>query len=173
MVIYAGDRKRYDGVFGVPLQRLLAKERRETPLVLSRLLQEIEQRGVDYSGLYILCGSVEKKRLLREELELNVAQADLGVEAVPDTNVLTCLVKDFLRELPEPLISTPIYSMIVEAFSVVLPNDPQGNRRLLLRVIDCLSTPNKVSGNFTASLTALKDQAKRILFVYSVPLCLS
>ncbi|VDM97968.1 unnamed protein product [Thelazia callipaeda] len=134
---------RYDGVFGVPLQRLVAKEGRETPLVLSRLLQEIELRGVNHSGLYILCGSLEKKRILREELELSVERAQLSVDAVPDTNVLTCLVKDFLRELPEPLISTSIYCMIVEAFSVALPNDPQGNRRLLLRVIDCLPTPNK------------------------------
>ncbi|EJD73645.1 rho GTPase-activating protein syd-1 [Loa loa] len=134
---------RYDGLFGIPLQRLVAREGRETPLVLSRLLQEIEHRGVDYSGLYILCGSLEKKRMLREELEINVERARLNVEAVPDTNVLACLVKDFLRELPEPLISTSIYNMIVEAFSVALPNDPRGNRRLLLRVIDCLPAANK------------------------------
>ncbi|VBB31336.1 unnamed protein product, partial [Acanthocheilonema viteae] len=134
---------RHDGLFGIPLQQLVEREGRETPLVLSRLLQEIEHRGVDYSGLYILCGSLEKKRMLREELELNVERARLSVEAVPDTNVLACLVKDFLRELPEPLISISIYSMIVEAFSVALPNDPRGNRRLLLRVIDCLPTPNK------------------------------
>lgn len=86
--------------------------------------------------------------MLREELELNVERARLSVEAVPDTNVLACLVKDFLRELPEPLISTSIYSMIVEAFSVALPNDPRGNRRLLLRVIDCLPAPNKVHFKF-------------------------
>uniref|UniRef100_A0A0R3Q6H4 Rho-GAP domain-containing protein n=1 Tax=Brugia timori TaxID=42155 RepID=A0A0R3Q6H4_9BILA len=121
---------RYDGLFGIPLQRLVAREGRETPLILSRLLQEIEHRGIDYSGLYIhvtVCGSLEKKRMLREELELNVERARLNVEAVPDTNVLACLVKDFLRELPEPLISTSIYNMIVEAFSVALPNDPRGN----------------------------------------------
>ncbi|KHN82001.1 Rho GTPase-activating protein syd-1 [Toxocara canis] len=134
---------RYDGLFGVPLQRLVAKDRRETPLVLARLIQEIEHRGLDYSGLYILCGSVEKKRLLREELEASVESTELNIEAVPDTNILTCLVKDFLRELPEPLVPTSIYSMLVEAFSVALPNDPQGNRQLLLRVIDCLPTPNK------------------------------
>ncbi|VDK88426.1 unnamed protein product [Litomosoides sigmodontis] len=148
---------RYDGIFGIPLQQLVAREGRETPLVLSRLLQEIEQRDVDYSGLYILCGSLEKKRMLREELELNVERARLSVEAVPDTNVLASLVKDFLRELPEPLVSTSIYSMIVEAFSVALPNDPQGNRRLLLRVIDCLPAPNK------NTLVQIMDHLKMVM----------
>uniref|UniRef100_A0A915B7U2 Rho-GAP domain-containing protein n=1 Tax=Parascaris univalens TaxID=6257 RepID=A0A915B7U2_PARUN len=148
---------RYDGLFGVPLQRLVARDRRETPLVLARLIQEIEHRGLDYSGLYILCGSVEKKRLLREELETNVERTELNIEAVPDTNVLTCLVKDFLRELPEPLIPISIYSMLVEAFSVALPNDPQGNRQLLLRVIDCLPTPNK------NTLILVMDHLKSVL----------
>lgn len=90
-------------------------------------------------------GSVEKKRMLRDELEFNVEKAELSVNAVPDTNVLTCLVKDFLRELPEPLISISIYGMLVDALAVSLPNDPQDNRQLLLRVIDCLPTPNKVT----------------------------
>lgn len=31
----------------------MARDRRETPLVLARLIQEIEHRGLDYSGLYI------------------------------------------------------------------------------------------------------------------------
>ncbi|VDK55814.1 unnamed protein product [Anisakis simplex] len=148
---------RYDGLFGVPLQRLVARDRRETPLILARLIQEIEQRGLDYSGLYILCGSVEKKRLLREELEASVERTELTVEAIPDTNVLTCLVKDFLRELPEPLVPTSIYSMLVEAFAVALPNDPQGNRQLLLRVIDCLPTPNK------NTLILVMDHLKSVL----------
>lgn len=94
--------------------------------------------------MFSVSGSEEKKRVLRSELENNVEAADLSVDVVPDTNVLACLVKDFLRELPEPLIPISIYSMLVDAFSVTLPNDPQGNQQLLLRIIDCLPTPNKV-----------------------------
>lgn len=118
---------------------------------------------------FLVCGSVEKKRLLREELEANVERTELNVEAVPDTNVLTCLVKDFLRELPEPLIPTSIYSMLVEAFSVALPNDPQGNRQLLLRVIDCLPTPNKAS--FCLGIASVRNCCAlfcfRLTFLYS------
>lgn len=134
---------RLDGVFGTPLSRLAQRERRDTPIVVTRLIQEIEKRGVDYNGLYILCGSVEKKRMLRDELEANPLGTDLTMDSIPDTNVLACLVKDFLRELPEPLITTQIHTMLLDAASVALPNDIHGNRQLVLRIVDCLPTSNK------------------------------
>ncbi|CAB3411317.1 unnamed protein product [Caenorhabditis bovis] len=130
---------RLDGVFGVPLSRLIHRERRDTPIVLTRLIQEIEKRGVDNNGLYVLCGSVEKKRMLRDELEANPLGTELGADSIPDTNVIACLVKDFLRELPEPLISPQIHAMLLDAASVALPNDVQANRALVLRIIDCLT----------------------------------
>ncbi|KJH47296.1 RhoGAP domain protein [Dictyocaulus viviparus] len=134
---------RMDGVFGVPLTRLLSREMRETPIALTRLIQEIERRGVDCNGLYVcmlimklVCGSVEKKRVLRDELEINPLECDLSADSVPDIN-------DFLRELPEPLIPPQIYAMLIDAGGVTLPNDTHGNRQLVLRIIDCLALPNK------------------------------
>ncbi|KAE9415241.1 hypothetical protein Angca_005064 [Angiostrongylus cantonensis] len=134
---------RMDGVFGVPLGRLLSREMRETPIAFTRLIQEVERRGVDYNGLYVLCGSVEKKRVLRDELEANPLGCELNTDSVPDTNVLACLIKDFLRELPEPLIPPQIYAMLVDAGAVTLPNDIHGNRQLVLRIVDCLALPNR------------------------------
>ncbi|KAF8361719.1 syd-1 [Pristionchus pacificus] len=135
---------RMDGSFGVPLARLLQREHRETPLVLFRLMAEIEKRGVDYGGLYILCGAVEKKRLVRDELESNAVEADITVDGVPDTNVLACLIKvDFLRELPDPLIPPHIHNMLLDAASMANPNDVEGNRQMVFRIIDCLSLANK------------------------------
>ncbi|EGT58716.1 hypothetical protein CAEBREN_30494 [Caenorhabditis brenneri] len=134
---------RLHGVFGIPLSRLVQRERRDTPIVLTRLIQEIEKRGVDYSGLYVLCGSDEKKRMLRAELESNPLGTELNAECIPDTNVITCLIKDFLRELPEPLISPQIHGMLLEAASVALPNDIQANRTLVLKIIDCLQLSAK------------------------------
>ncbi|CAD6193999.1 unnamed protein product [Caenorhabditis auriculariae] len=134
---------RMDGVFGAPLSRLVQRERRDTPIILTRLIQEIEKRGVDYNGLYILCGSVEKKRMLRDELEANPLGTELSFDSIPDTNVLACLVKDFLREIPEPLITPQIHGMLIDAASVALPNDIQGNRQLILRIVDCLPTTSK------------------------------
>ncbi|CAI2342648.1 unnamed protein product [Caenorhabditis sp. 36 PRJEB53466] len=121
---------RLDGVYGVPLSRVIHRERRETPIVLTRLIQEIEKRGVDYSGLYVLC-------------EQNPLGTELSIDTIPDTNVLACLVKDFLRELPEPLVSPQIHAMLIEAASVALPNDIQANRALVLKIIDCLQLSAK------------------------------
>ncbi|CCD70505.1 Rho GTPase-activating protein syd-1 [Caenorhabditis elegans] len=134
---------RLNGVFGISLSRLVQRERRDTPIVLTRLIQEIEKRGVDYSGLYVLCGSVEKKKMLRAELESNPLGTELAAESIPDTNVIACLIKDFLRELPEPLISPQIHGMLLEAASVALPNDVQTNRHLVLKIIDCLQLSAK------------------------------
>jgi hypothetical protein len=45
------------GVFGQPLTHLLQREHGEVPLVLSRLVGEIERRGLDTPGLYY-CGHI-------------------------------------------------------------------------------------------------------------------
>uniref|UniRef100_A0AC35U6J8 Rho GTPase-activating protein 100F n=1 Tax=Rhabditophanes sp. KR3021 TaxID=114890 RepID=A0AC35U6J8_9BILA len=136
----------YESSFGIPLSQLVSKHNSKTPLLLGRLIQEIEARGVDAPGLYILCGSMDKKRILRIEMErcmINKVNCDISLTNVADINVLTCLAKDFLRELPEPLISSNVYSMLTDAESVFLPSDVEGNQKLVLKIIDCLPTAQK------------------------------
>ena len=60
---------------------------------------------------FAVCGSTEKKRELRFYVEKCPMNPDLSADTVPDTNVLTSLLKDYLRELPEPVVPNCIYQV--------------------------------------------------------------
>lgn len=100
------------------------------------------------TGLYRLCGSATKKRILREALERGARTVDLSPDNVPDINVITGVLKDYLRELPEPLFTKCLYQMLVDVMSVCLPDDPEGNARLLFSILDCLPKVNRVRQTF-------------------------
>lgn len=97
-----------------------------------------------FIGLYRLCGSATKKRILREAFERNVRTVDLTPDNVPDINVITGVLKDYLRELPEPLFTKCLYQMLVDVISVCLSDDPEGNAKLIFSILDCLPKVNKV-----------------------------
>ena len=54
------------------------------------------------------------------------------------------VVKDFLRELPEPLFTNTLYPMLVDALSVRSPADPDGSAKLMLSILECLPRINQV-----------------------------
>ena len=63
---------------------------------IGKQFQEIEKRGLDIIGLYRLCGSETKKKMLREAFEADPEAVDLSSENVPDINVITS--RSLLRE---------------------------------------------------------------------------
>ncbi|XP_011311748.1 rho GTPase-activating protein 100F [Fopius arisanus] len=113
------------------------------PIIVWRCVEEVERRGLDIIGLYRLCGSATKKRILREAFERNARSVDLSPDNVPDINVITGVLKDYLRELPEPLFTKCLYQMMVDALAVCLPDDPQGNAKLMFSILDCLPKVNR------------------------------
>ncbi|KAL3203557.1 hypothetical protein MRX96_011926 [Rhipicephalus microplus] len=119
-----------------------------------RCVQQVENRGLDIVGIYRLCGSAVRKRMLREAIERSCAasgphwKVDLSAEHVPDINVVTSLLKDYLRELPEPLFTKGLFDMLVDGLSVCLPDDPDGNAKLMFSILDCLPKVNRCTALF-------------------------
>uniref|UniRef100_A0A336MBG0 CSON014720 protein n=1 Tax=Culicoides sonorensis TaxID=179676 RepID=A0A336MBG0_CULSO len=138
-------------LFGVDLETVVTREAKgapgvaPVPIILRRCVEEIERRGLDIIGLYRLCGSATKKRLLREAFERNSRAVELSPEHVPDINVITGVLKDYLRELPEPLFTKCLFQMTVDALGVCLPDDPEGNAKLMLSILDCLPRANRAT----------------------------
>ena len=64
-----------------------------------------------------------------------------------DTSFLclyTGVLKDFLRQLAEPLFTNTLYPMLVDALSVRMPADPGGSAKLMLSILECLPRINQV-----------------------------
>lgn len=78
-------------IFGVDLEVAVKRENTGTnvPLILKRCLDEVEKRGLNVVGIYRLCGSAVRKKMLREAFEKNAWLVDLSAEHVPDINVIT------------------------------------------------------------------------------------
>ncbi|KAF0295243.1 Rho GTPase-activating protein 100F [Amphibalanus amphitrite] len=127
-------------LFGADLESVVARENSglAIPLLVKRCVDEVERRGLDIIGLYRLCGSADKTRALRQQLEAGARTADLSPHSVPDINVITGVLKDYLRELPQPLFTKCLYQMLCDALSVCLPDDSAANAKLMLSILDCL-----------------------------------
>ena len=84
-------RKAPPPLFAVDLETVVGREGSGmgVPILVQKCVEEVERRGMDIVGLYRLCGSATKKRILREAFERNPRLVDLSPDSVPDINVIT------------------------------------------------------------------------------------
>ncbi|XP_010567190.1 PREDICTED: rho GTPase-activating protein SYDE1 [Haliaeetus leucocephalus] len=145
-----GDRE--PRVFGVELGQLVEREKTATkvPLLIQKCVAEIEKRGLKVVGLYRLCGSAAVKKELRDAFERDSAAVTLSEQLYPDINVITGILKDYLRELPTPLITPTLYHVVLEAMAKRPLRTPPGERDAVT-LLDCLPDVEK------ATLTRLLD----------------
>ncbi|KAK5905391.1 hypothetical protein CgunFtcFv8_001359 [Champsocephalus gunnari] len=139
-------------VFGVDLHHLVEKEGSSPPIprLITKCVSEIERRGLKVVGLYRLCGSASVKKDLRDWFERNSSAVCLSDDLYPDINVLTGILKDYLRELPSPLITSSLYQVVREALTLQPPAapptapDPEQNRRTV-ELLTCLPPPERAT----------------------------
>ncbi|XP_065190116.1 uncharacterized protein LOC135820983 [Sycon ciliatum] len=129
------------GTFGMKLGQVVMRERVTVPLIVQKCIYEIDRRGLRHVGLYRVNGSSKKKRALRQSFEANSRTAMLSEEHVPDVNVIVGLLKEYLRELPEPLLTHALYSDLIDAVKPpdkqqdYLPEEEIRRRKRLLSVL--------------------------------------
>ncbi|KAM9837752.1 rho GTPase-activating protein SYDE1 [Aulostomus maculatus] len=145
-------------VFGVELHHLVEEEgsTAPVPLLIQKTVAEIERRGLKVVGLYRLCGSAAVKKELKDWFERNSSAVCLSEDLYPDINVITGILKDYLRELPSPLITRTLYQVVREAMMLQpppassAPPDPQ-LAQSTVELLSCLPAPER------ATLTLLLD----------------
>ncbi|KAM4574755.1 rho GTPase-activating protein SYDE2 [Fundulus diaphanus] len=146
-----GDRE--PQVFGVEAWRVVERENTGlmVPLIIWKCINEIERRGCQVVGLYRLCGSAAVKKELREAFERDSQGAELCESMYPDINVITGVLKDYLRELPYPLITKQLYEAVL---------DTMATRPLKMGAAGCEN--DQADSEFTVSLLEILPEVERM-----------
>ncbi|OJJ43417.1 hypothetical protein ASPZODRAFT_136275 [Penicilliopsis zonata CBS 506.65] len=104
-------------VFGVSLDDLFRRDRTPVPMVVCKCFQAIEFFGLDMEGIYRLSGSANHINHMKSLFNNDSSQVDFTnpESFYHDINSVAGLLKQFFRELPDPLFTLRYYSEFINA----------------------------------------------------------
>ncbi|KAJ0011602.1 hypothetical protein NQD34_012577 [Periophthalmus magnuspinnatus] len=105
------------GTFGVRLDDCpAAQTNRFVPLIVEVCCNVVEDRGLEYTGIYRVPGNNAAISNMQEELNTKgMTDIDIQEDKWRDLNVISSLLKSFFRKLPEPLFTNDKYGDFIEA----------------------------------------------------------
>uniref|UniRef100_A0A8B9TJP6 Myosin IXB n=1 Tax=Anas platyrhynchos TaxID=8839 RepID=A0A8B9TJP6_ANAPL len=128
--------------FGVCVSSLTS-ERNSVPVVMEKLLEYVEMHGLYTEGIYRKSGSANRMKELKQLLQI---PNSVKLENYP-IHTITGILKQWLRELPDPLMTSAQYNDFLRAVELpekqeqlcaiysVLEQLPQANHNTLERLI--------------------------------------
>lgn len=89
---------------------------RFVPLIVEVCCKVVEERGLEYTGIYRVPGNNAAISSMQEELNTKgMTDIDIQEDKWRDLNVISSLLKSFFRKLPEPLFTNEKYANFIEA----------------------------------------------------------
>uniref|UniRef100_A0A4W6DKG6 Rho GTPase activating protein 21b n=1 Tax=Lates calcarifer TaxID=8187 RepID=A0A4W6DKG6_LATCA len=93
-----------------------AQSNRFVPLIVEVCCKVVEERGLEYTGIYRVPGNNAAISSMQEELNSKgMTDIDIQEDKWRDLNVISSLLKSFFRKLPEPLFTNEKYADFIEA----------------------------------------------------------
>ncbi|KAF8845141.1 hypothetical protein BDN67DRAFT_977653 [Paxillus ammoniavirescens] len=140
----AGDKKnvKKKGVFGIPLELLVEREGSDSlhgatratlrvPSFIDDVVSAMRQMDMSVEGIFRRNGNIRRLKDLTEAIDHD----PLSVDLTQDNPVqLAALLKKFLRELPEPLMTFKLHRLLIASLS--LPTEAE--RRRCLHMVSIL-----------------------------------
>ncbi|KAF9184450.1 hypothetical protein BGZ51_003345 [Haplosporangium sp. Z 767] len=112
-VMAENERKGRNSVFGVELRHLMCDG--NVPLIVEKCIAEIEKRGLEEVGIYRVPGAISSINKLRLSFNSGSHNVDLDGDEWKDINVVAGALKQFLRELPEAVMTSALYDSLITA----------------------------------------------------------
>ncbi|KAN0128775.1 hypothetical protein V8E53_013362 [Lactarius tabidus] len=119
--------------FGIDLAEQMARDGVEVPPIMVKCCEAIEKYGISTVGVYRIGGTMSKVTRLKEKLDKDLDATNLDAEEWSgDISNVTSVLKLWLRELPEPLLTMHLHQGFLSAAKI--ENDRLRHIRLHERV---------------------------------------
>ncbi|KTW27830.1 uncharacterized protein T551_02797 [Pneumocystis jirovecii RU7] len=100
-------------LFGNDLTKQIQVENRNIPFIVTKCIDEVEKRGMFFEGIYRKSGSASQMRSLVDAFNRNDVNS-LSQSKFEDISVITSVLKQYFRKLPNPLITYDAYKPFLE-----------------------------------------------------------
>ncbi|XP_029462981.1 rho GTPase-activating protein 6-like [Rhinatrema bivittatum] len=128
---------------------------RQVPRVLERCCQHMETYGLHTVGIFRVGSSKKRVRQLREDFDKGL---DVYLDDSQSVHDVAALLKEFLRDMPDPLLPRELYSAFITAAALGAPEQlavlqlliymmPPCNGDTLLRLLQFLNTVAQHAGD--------------------------
>lgn len=102
-------------IYGCPLEDHLRVQERDIAFVIEECVTFLYKEAMDVQGLFRLAGSAAKIRKLIAEFDAGLVDlAEFG----SDVHIVAGSLKQYLRELPEPLMTFSLYNEWIQAHGI-------------------------------------------------------
>jgi hypothetical protein len=128
-------------IFGVTLDELFRRDGSPVPLVVYQCIQAVDLYGLEVEGIYRIPGTSSHIQAMKALFDSDATQVDFrNPEAFQhDVNSVAGLLKQFFRELPDPLLTKDFYTKFIEAARI---DDDTMRRDSMHALINALPDPN-------------------------------
>jgi hypothetical protein len=104
-------------MFGFDLSERVQIENRFVPLIVEECIKEVEKRGLDYEGIYRKSGGAAQIRSIQLSFDHGEKINLSDEEEYNDICAITSVLKQYFRELPNPLLAYELYDTFIKVSS--------------------------------------------------------
>jgi hypothetical protein len=106
-------------LFGNDLTKQVEQEGRTIPLLVERCIAAVQLRGMDYEGIYRKSGGAAQMKSIQLSFEQGLDPDLTDDDEYNDICAVTSILKQYFRELPNPLITYDLYPEFLESIGKI------------------------------------------------------
>ncbi|KAI8992176.1 hypothetical protein BDF20DRAFT_909846 [Mycotypha africana] len=126
-------------MFGNDLAKQVQAEKSKIPMIVQKCIECVELRGMDYEGIYRKSGAVGQIRQIQQAFDKGVVINLEDAQKWRDICDITSVLKQYFRELPNPLFTYELHSKFMNANALT---DGEEKLRTISQLIQMLPIEN-------------------------------